>query len=316
MTDKDGKTLFFSHGRIPLAAKALSAKARVDILDLLQNGPYTVSQLATALGIAQPAVTKHVQILQEAGLLQTAPGTSERGATKLCYRTYNEVHLYFSTLPDPAMDDRITLTLPVGGYSRCEIHPTCGLASAEQLIGYYDDPRSFYLPNRLKAEILWFGWGYVEYEFPNPLVAGQSLNRLELAAELCSEAPGHEADYPSEITFSINGREVGTWLCPGDMGEQHGLLNPAWWPENNTQYGFLKTLIVGPDGVSIDGVRVSSVRPEDLIDRSGPAITVRLAVKEDAKFRGGMTLFGKSFGNYRQDITFTLMTHEPDGADD
>lgn len=303
------KCLLFSRGRIPMIARALSSEARVMILDLLQKGPYTVTQLAQELGIAQPAVSKHVQILEEAGLIQTVPGTSERGATKLCYRTYNEIHFHFATLPEPALSDRLTLTMPVGGFSRCEVHPTCGLASAESLIGYYDDPRSFYLPERLKAEILWFGWGYVEYDFPNPLVAGQKVDRLELSLELCSEAPGYEVDYPSEITFSINNREIGCWLCPGDMGDQRGLLNPSWWPDTNTQYGFLKSISVGQDGASIDGVKVSTVTPEDLIDRSKPFITVRIEVKENAKFRGGVNIFGKSFGNYRQDIYFTVVSH-------
>ncbi len=291
------------------AAKALGSEVRVAILDIVGRYPLTISQLALELGIAQPAVTNHVQVLERAGLLKIFAGTGERGATKLCSRTYDEVHLRFTPLAPPDAGRRTVLHMPVGNFSRCRITPTCGLASANSIVGFLDDPRSFYLPERTQAELLWFGWGFVEYDFTNPLLKGQDMDRIDISLEICSEAPGYSEEYPSDITFSINGVEVGTWTSPGDMGRKAGTLNPAWWSlHSSTQYGFLKTLSVRNDGTFIDGTRVSSVTPDAIIDYSCHAVTLRLEVKEAATHRGGLTIFGKSFGNYPQDLVFMLTT--------
>lgn len=300
-------TLVFDGPKAINVAKALGSEVRIAILEMVGETPRTISQLAAELGIAQPAVTNHVRLLERAGLLNTSAGIGERGSTKLCQRTFDEVCLRLAPLPGQFQEERTTLTMPVGGFSRCDIHPTCGLASAQSLIGFVDDPRSFYLPERTQADILWFGWGSIEYEFANPLLRTQTPERLELSAELCAEAPGFDVNYPSDITFSINGKDVGCWTCPGDMGDKRGVLNPSWWTMG-TQYGFLKMLTVCADGTFIDGTRVSSIVPNDILSPACPSITVRLAVHSDARHRGGLTIFGKPFGNYDQDLILSLVT--------
>lgn len=49
--------------------KALSEPNRVKILKLLQQGPMCVCNLHSVLGLAQPTVSKHLRILEEAGLV-------------------------------------------------------------------------------------------------------------------------------------------------------------------------------------------------------------------------------------------------------
>ena len=49
--------------------RALSEPNRVKILKLLQQRPMFVSELQHALGIAQPTVSKHLKVLEEAGLI-------------------------------------------------------------------------------------------------------------------------------------------------------------------------------------------------------------------------------------------------------
>jgi predicted transcriptional regulator len=288
------------------AAKALASDARVAILELVGREPRTIGQLATALGLAQPAISNHVHLLAAAGLLTISAGSGERGATKICSRRYAEVHLRLTPLPTSEVGHCTTLAMPVGGFTRCDIHPTCGLATPESLVGYLDDPRAFYAPARTRAAILWFGWGFVEYEFPNPVLAGERVQGVELSAEICSEAPGFAVDYPSEISFSINDIPVGRWISPGDMADERGALNPAWW--QLTQYGFLKMVSIRPQGAFIDGVRVSDITPDDLFTSKRPSITVRLAVQQHARYRGGLTLFGRAFGNYPQDLVLTVTT--------
>ncbi len=49
--------------------KAFSDPNRVKILKLLQQKEFCVCELQVALGIAQPTVSKHLKILDEAGLV-------------------------------------------------------------------------------------------------------------------------------------------------------------------------------------------------------------------------------------------------------
>ena len=49
--------------------KALSDPNRVKILKLLENGPLCVCQVHGALGLAQPTVSRHLRILEDAGLI-------------------------------------------------------------------------------------------------------------------------------------------------------------------------------------------------------------------------------------------------------
>ncbi len=49
--------------------KALSDPNRVKIIKMLQRKKMCVCELQTALGVAQPTVSKHLKILEEAGLV-------------------------------------------------------------------------------------------------------------------------------------------------------------------------------------------------------------------------------------------------------
>lgn len=59
---------------------ALSDPRRRDILERLQLGPASISELARPAGISLPGVMKHVRILEEAKLVTT----EKRGRTREC----------------------------------------------------------------------------------------------------------------------------------------------------------------------------------------------------------------------------------------
>jgi DNA-binding transcriptional ArsR family regulator len=59
---------------------ALSDPRRRDILERLQLGPASISELAKPAGISLPGVMKHVRILQEANLVTT----EKKGRTREC----------------------------------------------------------------------------------------------------------------------------------------------------------------------------------------------------------------------------------------
>ena len=138
--------------------------------------------------------------------------------------------------------------MPIGGYSDFSVEPTCGLVSATGLIGFMDDPSAFYEPDRLNAQLLWFRVGFVEYRFPNRVPPGAQIDSLQLTAEICSEAPLHHLDWPSDIGVWVNGILLGEWTCPSDFGGQRGRLTPSWWEEKDSQFGVLKRWLVTEPG--------------------------------------------------------------------
>ena len=126
--------------------------------------------------------------------------------------------------------------------------------------------------------------------------------------ELSSEVPGTAADWPSDITFSINQIDVGTWTSPGDFGDQRGVYTPDWWKLKGSQYGKLKSVRVTQEGTFIDGLKMSPVSLKDLDLNAHKSIRFRIAVKDDARHPGGINIFGRGFGNYDQDIIMRLTT--------
>lgn len=286
--------------------RVLSSETRVLILSLLSHNAMNVAELTAALSLPHSTVSLNIKQLVEAGLLQVeyVPGT--HGTQKLVSKRYDEVLIKLPGVAVQAAQDVVEIRMPVGNYRHLEATASCGLASDTRYIGMIDDPRSFFEPDHVFAQILWFKSGFVEYAFPNNLPFGSRLTRLELSAELCSEAPSYDPDWPSDITLWINGVEIGTWTSPGDLGGVVARLNPSWWQLDQTTHGLLKCWTVAPDGAFIDGVRLSSVQIDQIEQPSQTHLTVRLGVKPDARYVGGLNLFGRKFGNYPQDLLMRL----------
>ena len=57
---------------------ALADPARRRILELLLSGPCNVGELVGALGLSQPAVSKHLRVLRAAGLVDVRPRAQQR----------------------------------------------------------------------------------------------------------------------------------------------------------------------------------------------------------------------------------------------
>jgi len=290
--------------------KALASDTRIAILRYVGDRVVPVNRIARDLGLPQSTATMHVAILERVGLLHTALEPASRGLQKVCARTYDELVI---DLPRGVHHtrDAVETSMPIGGFSDFAVEPTCGLASATDLIGYLDDPNSFYEPGRLEAQLVWFRSGFLEYRFPNRVPHGARIDSLQLSAEVCSEVPLYDLDAPSDISIWINQRHLGAWTCPSDFGGQRGRLTPAWWPVEDSQYGVLKRWRVTRAGTSLDGVPLSAVTLDDLDLRPGRPLTVRLGVRPEAIHVGGLNLFGRSFGNYPQDI---VMRIEYDGS--
>jgi DNA-binding transcriptional ArsR family regulator len=61
--------------------QALGEPSRLRIVDLLRGGPFAVGDIAEALRIRQPQVSKHLRVLADAGLV-----AGERVAKRRLYR--------------------------------------------------------------------------------------------------------------------------------------------------------------------------------------------------------------------------------------
>lgn len=285
--------------------KALGSDMRVEILKLLlEHKQMSMNQIATSLDITNGALTGHIKKLEACGLISTTNESASHGNQKICALSTSRILIDIEREVDAS--NVYSTELKIGQYSDLNIYPTCGLATANALIGEVDDPRYFDHPERFNAEILWFTKGYVEYAIPNLIPRNQVITDISISCELSSEAPGVNNTWPSDITFSINGVPVGQWTSPGDFGDQKGLLTPDWWPQNWNQYGLLKLLTVNKRGTFIDGLKISDVTIDSLNLRPGKSFRFRMGVSDDAAHVGGMTIFGKAFGNYGQGIRVSL----------
>ncbi len=282
--------------------KALGSEVRVEIVRILiEQGNMSMNELAGRLGITNGALTGHIRQLEECGVITISSDTAVgHGNQKLC-----SVHLdrILIDLQREVNDQNVyTATIKVGRYSDYDIYPTCGLATATHLIGEVDDARYFAHPERFDADILWFTRGFVEYQIPNFVPASQQIDEICVSLELSSEAPGVNSAWPSDINFHLNDVLLGSWLSPGDFGDVRGMFTPDWWYPNWNQYGLLKMLTINHKGTFIDGLLISDVTIDRFRFAPDVPARLRISVPDTAEHIGGVTIFGKNFGNYRQDI--------------
>ena len=284
--------------------KALSSETRIRILHLLGNGPLCVNEIAELLEIPASSAALNIRVLEEAGLIRTELKPAARGSMKMCIPQEGKVILDFQRQSEEKKEEIISM--PVGNYVDYKITPTCGMVNEEGYIDGEDEPRCFYDPKRTTAKLIWFSSGYLEYRFPNAVLQEEPARVLEFSAELCSEAPDYNLDYPSDITLWINGKEAGTWYCPSDFGGRRGKLNPDWWEDTKSQYGNLKTWRLDTSGTYLDGERSAPFKIQDYCLAEGPYISVVIGIKEQADHVGGVNIFGSCFGDYPQDLVMKV----------
>lgn len=285
--------------------KALGSNIRIEIIKILrENNGMNMNDLAATLNVTNGALTSHIKKLEDCGLISITSESSGHGNQKLCSVHLDKILIDIESAEE---DTNIYLTeLKVGHYSSYEVFPTCGLASPTALIGEVDDTRYFAHPDRYNADILWFTKGHVEYIIPNFIPFSQKIDKITISAELSSEAPGVNEVCPSDISFYINDTFIGSWTSPGDFGDVQGIFTPEWWFPNWNQYGLLKLLVINKRGTFIDGLQISDVTINHLNLTDKSTIRFKMAVNNDADHIGGLTIFGKNFGNYNQDINVRI----------
>ena len=285
--------------------KALSKKKRRDILNLLaKKGPLSIQNIAFQLDLPISTVSEDVAMLLRTGLVSILKKDKDQGNSKIITRQYEGINIDLVDKHIPRPIENEIINIPIGSYSSFSIHKLCGILGEEGYIGARDDKNCFYESERFKAQLIWFDYGYLEYKIPFKSEASR-IESISFTLEVCSEAPGYNENWPSDIFFKINEKEVGYFTSPGDFGERKGKYTPKWW-NDSTSYGILKTIMINHEGSYIDGKKVSDVKLHDLNLDDEKILSFSLGVKEDAKNRGGINIFGERFGDYDQNITLVI----------
>lgn len=284
--------------------EALASIVRIQLIQLLAKQPMNVRELAEAVGLSSAIMTMHVRKLEKAGIVRSELQPGKGGLQKICSLVVEQAEIIFPNKMEHIREYHQS-SIPIGHYTDFLVEPTCGLATSEKVIGEFDDPRYFLDAERFQAKILWFSEGFIEYKIPNFLLSTENPQELLISMEISSEAPLTNNNWPSDITFYLNEVKLGTWTSPGDFGDKRGKYNPSWWLDDLNQYGLLKYVTITDKGTRLDGNPLSDVTL-DQINVRDKQWTFRIACEEDSRNVGGVTLFGKGFGNYNQDIVLRL----------
>lgn len=283
--------------------KALGSELRINIIKLLQeNHEMNMNELATSLGITNGALTSHIKKLEESGIIQVMTERGSHGNQKVCKVAVDKIVVDVKSEENEEDQNIYNTEVKVGHYSDYDVYPTCGLATSQAIVGEVDDPRYFSHPDRIKAGILWFTKGYIEYMIPNLLPSATKIDQITVSLEISSEAPGINNDWPSDISILLNDVKIGTWTSPGDYGDVQGIFTPDWWFPNWNQYGLLKMIVINKKGTFVDGLKISNVTINEFNLDYKSTVRFKFEIEEDAKNVGGITIFGSEFGNYNQDI--------------
>lgn len=292
---------------------ALSTELRLRILSLLDHNKLSILELSRQLGYPLSTISANIKILEEAGLVLTELVPAKNGSKKLCSSVYLDViiHLGMGSLV-PKDSKKFETSIPIGNYLDFSVAPSCGMAilNDDNTVASdtpEDNPDFFYDVRRVKAQLLWFRKGYVEYRIPVYDSFHLTPEYLSFSLEICSEAPGFNNVWKSDITMWINGVDIGTWTCPGDFGDRNGKLTPPNWDEGNTQYGILtKWTVTEKEGAFLNQEPLSGICLPQLHIQGKNFITMRIGVKENSKNMGGVNIFGEKFGDYPQNIIMTI----------
>jgi predicted transcriptional regulator len=294
-------------------AHALASKARIEILKAINHNKLSIAEIAEQLDQPISTIAAHIKIMEASGIILVETQSATRGKMKVCTPNFDGIFMNLKMVnKNKKPKDTYMIEMPIGNYTDCEIWPTCGIFNSSGLLTPPDEPTIFYHPDRTMAQLLWFRRGFVEYKFPLLVPTLTHIHSIQFSMEVCSEAPSYKNIWPSDITVWVNGMDIGTWTCPGDFGGERGQFNPSWYPKGYTQFGVLKTWKVDQSGSYIDDYKISDVALDRLDVSPRKAIILRIGIKQDANNPGGINIFGKDLGNFKQSIMMKVVhsTHK------
>lgn len=295
---------------ITLIGHALSSPVRLTVLKLLSVKGVTLKELANKLEMPLSTLLKHVTVLENAGLIVTQVNYTSKGKERRCYHATDNVSINLTSFVEKSAPAQTVeeYSLSLGSYFEFhDIASPCGIATTKESLPPLNDVRVFLSPRRTRAQLIWFSQGLLDYRIPLP--SGEKLKRLKgisLSFEACSESPFYNNNYKSDISVFINEKRIGVYESSGDYGDRKGFLNPDFWQMGLTQYGKFLLFKIGEAQTTLNEKFLSYVKLSDLqLEKlKKNYLTLRIGVEPSAKHVGGINLFGKNFGDYKQDIIF------------
>lgn len=92
-----------THLGVDAVAQALADPIRRDILRMLGHRNHTAGELAGAFSVSRPAVSRHLRVLREAGLVRDTSNGRER-EYELVVSALDQLEAYIQELRAPAID--------------------------------------------------------------------------------------------------------------------------------------------------------------------------------------------------------------------
>ena len=287
-------------------SKALASNLRIKILKQLFEKPLSISEIATMNNLDMTNAIFHLKILENAGYVLLKEITRNKRNVKFCYLNFTKFSIDFDNKIQTNQINKFVQSMPIGMYVDAEFYDFARMANNIERLAF--NPNNVFGNFRFNVGLIWTNGGKLTYAFNNDFCLTNVVKELVFSLEICSEAPGYRHDWKSDITFSVNDKEILTYTAPGDYGDKPGKLNPSWWSLGSTQYGDLIKIKIDNVGVYLNDILVNSIYTlNDLNLKRNNKILFKLETKKDAVNYNGFNLFGKTWGNYEQDIVLEAL---------
>ena len=155
--------------------KALGSDVRLEIVRLLVEQPMNMNELAGKLHITNGALTTHIKKLEECGVVAVSSDSGGHGNQKICQVVPDKLLINVKNAPLPA-ENTCSVDLKVGRYSSCRVYPTCGLSTADRIIGVV--PRS--LTVSIFSSPYWFQLGNHQSGVKMPRTSPKSPGEVQV----------------------------------------------------------------------------------------------------------------------------------------
>lgn len=293
------------NGLLERVGDALSSGIRRRILSLLADRSYSTQQLLETLNIAPSTLSFHLKILKEAKIIKEISSPNKKGNEKNISLALESVSIIFGKQYHSATQSYV-YNIPIGSFTNHSIQPPCMMATKAKIIDPVDNPLVFDSSERTQAELISFLKGHLEYQVVVAPFKSNKVKSVSFSLEVCSECPNFNNSWKSDITFWVNDVEIGNFRSLGDYGGRKGIFSPSWWSVNSSNFGKIVQVKIDGSGSYVNDDKVNEITIDNLKVSDSDFLRFRVGVKDNARYVGGLNIFGSQFGDYAQDINLVI----------
>ena len=122
------------HELITKVARALSVKERVMILKDILTCSKNIPTIAKELNIPESSVTRHVEVLADAGLIYISYLPGIKGHVKYLSQAILDISVSLEPLPKDISENEYSMEMPLGMFANCDVKAPCGMTGKEKQI--------------------------------------------------------------------------------------------------------------------------------------------------------------------------------------